>query len=77
MQSRIRKWGNGLWLRLPRRLALEAGLEVGSIVDLTAQSGRLIVRHRRSPGCGLKDLLKAVTSGNVHQFVETGEPAGR
>jgi antitoxin MazE len=77
MQTRIQKWGNSLGLRIPKSLAEDAGVEVGSEVDLSVEAGDLIVRPRRSPRYDLKELLRGVTTQNVHREIETGEPIGR
>jgi antitoxin MazE len=62
MQTKIRKWGNSLGLRIPRSFAVEAQVEEGSTVDLSVRSGR---------------LLKRVTPRNLHGEIATGEPVGR
>ena len=77
MQTKIRKWGNSLGLRIPKSFAEEAGVEAGSDVDLLVEDGELIIRPRRSPSYQLKDLLPAVTSKNVHKEIKTGDPVGR
>ena len=77
MQTKIQKWGNSLGLRIPKSFAEEAGVEAGSEVDLSVEDGDLVARPLRSPRYELKDLLRAVTSKNVHKEVESGEPVGR
>ena len=77
METKIQKWGNSLGLRIPKSFAEEAGVDAGSMVDLSVEDGDLVVRPLRSPRYELKDLLRAVTSKNVHDEVETGEPVGR
>lgn len=77
MQTKIQKWGNSLGLRIPKSFAEQAGVEAGSDVDLSVEDGELVVRPRRHPRYELKDLLRAVTSKNLHREVETGEPVGR
>jgi antitoxin MazE len=44
MQTRIQKWGNSLGLRIPRSIAAEAQVQEGATVDLSVDSGRLVVR---------------------------------
>ncbi len=77
MQTKIQKWGNSLGLRIPKSFAEQAGVEAGSEVDLSVEDGELIVRPRRSPRYGLKELLRSVTPKNVHREIETGGPVGR
>ena len=77
MQTRIRKWGNGLGVRIPKSLAQQLGIEAGCNIDLSVEDGQLIVRPRRSPKYELKQLLQSVTAENVHREIEIGEPVGR
>lgn len=77
MQTRIRKWGNSLGLRIPKSFAEEAGVQAGSEVDLSVEDGLLIVRPARGPRYDLKGLLSGVTPGNIHREVDTGKPVGR
>ena len=77
MQTKVQKWGNSLGLRIPKSFAEQAGVEAGSEVDLSVEDGELIVRPRRVPRYDLKDLLRRVTTKNVHTEVETGKPIGR
>ncbi len=77
MQTKIQKWGNSLGLRIPKSFAQQAGVEVGSEVDLSVEDGQLIVRPMALPRYDLKELLRRVTAKNVHGDVETGRPVGR
>ena len=77
MQTRIQKWGNSLGLRIPRSFAHEAGVGVGSAVDLSMRDGDLVVRPARRRTYRLKDLLRRVTPKNLHAEVDTGQAVGR
>ncbi|NWG16387.1 MAG: AbrB/MazE/SpoVT family DNA-binding domain-containing protein [Chloroflexi bacterium] len=41
MQTRIRKWGNSLALRIPKAFAAEVGLEPDAIVEISVIGGLL------------------------------------
>jgi antitoxin MazE len=77
MQTKIRKWGNSLGLRIPRSFAAEARVKDGSAVDLSVDNGRLLVRPLRSRKYTLPELLKKVTPRNLHREVPTGRATGR
>ena len=77
MHTKIQKWGNSLGLRIPRSFAAEAQVNEGSTVDLSVENGRLLVRPLRTRKYALRDLLKKVTSRNVHREIATGDPVGR
>ena len=77
MLTRVQKWGNSLGLRIPRRFAADAKVEAGSLVDLSLERGGLMLRPARPRKYVLADLLKGMTTRNLHGEVTTGEPRGR
>ena len=77
MLTKIQKWGSSLALRIPRSFAEAAGLEAGSEVDLSVRRGDLILKPSRRRRYRLDDLLRKVTSENIHAEVPTGAPVRR
>ena len=77
MLTKIHKWGSSLGLKIPESLAADAGVEVGSTVEVTVDRGRLIVRLLRHPACRLEDLVAGVTDNNRPDEIPTQEPKGR
>ena len=77
MQTKIQKWGNSLGLRIPKLFAEQAGIRVGSEVDLAVEDDQLIIRPRRRPKYVLSDLLDGVTEDNLHGEVGIGRPVGK
>ena len=43
MQTRIKKWGNSLALRIPKRLANQIGLKPNTPVELSLVEGKLMI----------------------------------
>ncbi len=77
MQTKIQKWGNSLGLRIPRSLAQEAGVGAGSEVDVSIQDGDLVVKPAERRKYRLEELLRKITSKNLHAEVDAGAPVGR
>lgn len=77
MQTKIQRWGNSLGLRIPKSFAAQAAVEAGSIVDLSVEDGRLIVRPVRRRRYTLRSLVAGINRRNIHEPVETDAPAGR
>ncbi len=77
MITRIQKWGNSLGLRIPKNIAQDAGVEVGTTVNLTLKDGQLIVSPARNRSYDLKHLLEKVTPENIHEEIEYGQAVGR
>ena len=76
MQTRVQKWGNSLGVRIPRGLADEVGLGVGTEVSLTAKDGELVLRPSLPSRLRLADLLAGITPENIHASVDTGDAVG-
>jgi len=77
MTTRIQKWGNSLALRIPKPLAIEAGLKNDSAVELSLQEGKLVITPAAEPTVRLDDLLAKVTRKNLYGEVDTGPARGR
>jgi antitoxin MazE len=75
MRSAIAKWGNSLALRLPKSVAADAGFAEGTPVELSAQTGKLIIAPAR-PKYRLAELLAQITPDNRHDEVDWGAPKG-
>jgi len=77
MQTKVQKWGNSLGLRIPRAFAAEARVDEGATVDLSVANGNLLVRPVRARRYVLRQLLKGVTTQNLHGEVAAGDAVGR
>ncbi len=76
METRVKKWGNSLALRIPKPLAVEIGLEDDSPVNLSLMDGKLVITPIVRSELGLETLLAQVTEGNLHREVDTGPAVG-
>ena len=64
MKVKIAKWGNSLALRLPKKLAEEAGLRPDAEVDVTVEDGDIrMKRVRRRPRYTLEDMIAGMKPG--------------
>lgn len=77
MKTTAQKWGNSLAIRVPKRIAEEAGLREKDRVEIEAHEGALVVRPYLRRVYRLDDLLKRMTRKNVHHEIESGGPVGR
>jgi antitoxin MazE len=76
METRIKKWGNSLALRIPAPLAAEVGLADNSPVELSLADGKLVVSLLVQAEYDLQHLLAQITEENLHGEVDTGPAAG-
>lgn len=73
--TQLAKWGNSLGLRLPKAIALEAGVEEGDPVDVSVEAGAIVIRPSR-PAYSLEALVAKITPRNRHGESDWGGPAG-
>jgi antitoxin MazE len=78
VESRVRKWGNSLGIRVPQAIAKDVGLSQDCLISLEVQAGQLIVRPKPEKYT-LEELLARVTPDNIHPQEETdwGKPVGK
>ena len=74
--QKIAKWGNSLAVRIPQKLADQAGLSEGAAVELQASEGKLVVASK-VPEYDIRLLVKRITRKNRHELIEWGSPAGK
>ena len=77
METKVKKWGNSLAVRIPSRLAREVGLTVNSTVELKVEGDKLVIFQVRDKRGELEELLRQITPGNVHEEVDWGEREGK
>ena len=77
METNIQKWGNSLGVRLPKSIALNQSLKVGSRVVVTETKTGIAIEVVKKPRkYTLAELLKGVTKDNLHKETDWGDPIG-
>jgi antitoxin MazE len=69
----IAKWGNSLAFRIPQKVAKEIGLDEGSKVTVSVQSGKMVIARSYS----LEELCAQITPENNPVFNDWGNPIGK
>ena len=77
MQTKIKKWGNSLALRIPKSFALHANLRQDELVDISIDKERIIITPIGEKGYSLDELLAGVSEDNLHGEFDTGAPVGK
>jgi len=77
MQTKIKKWGNSLALRIPKLLALDANLKQNKLVELSIEKNSIIITPIGEKEYSLEKLLKGVSKNNLHGEFNTGAPVGK
>jgi len=77
MQTKIKKWGNSLALRIPKLLALDVNLKQNELVNLSIDKDSIIITPISEKKYSLEKLLKGVSKNNLHGEFDTGAPVGK
>mgnify|MGYP000185425633 CR=1 FL=1 len=73
MQMKVAKWGNSIGIRIPQKVAEQAKIKDGSIVEIEIDNETIKIKKRE---LSLEKLLDAITSENLHKEISTGSPVG-
>lgn len=77
MQTKVKKWGNSLALRIPKSFALNANLRQDELVDISVDKERIIITPIGEKEYSLDNLLAGVSEDNLHGEFDTGAPVGK
>ncbi|MFW6054454.1 MAG: AbrB/MazE/SpoVT family DNA-binding domain-containing protein [Thermodesulfobacteriota bacterium] len=77
MQTKIKKWGNSLALRIPKSFAVNANLRQDELVDISIDKERIIITPISEKEYSLDELLAGVWEDNLHRGFDTGAPVGK
>jgi antitoxin MazE len=77
VRARVQRWGNSLAVRIPKRLADEAGIGAGTAVDVSLDGGAIIARPVVPTRVTLDELLRRLDPAARPPAVAWGAPVGR
>jgi antitoxin MazE len=77
MKTRAQKWGNSLAIRVPKSVAQQVGLKEQDDLEIEVQDGNVVLKPQLQRVYRLEDLVKQITTKNLHGEVDTGTPVGR
>ncbi len=73
VQSKVRKWGNSLGIRLQKPIVEQLRFQDGSDIDIKV-SGKKMIVTLSAPKYSLKSLMEKVNEENIHHETKTGSP---
>ncbi len=76
MRTVLRRWGDSLGVRLPKRLTKDAGFRAGDMVNVGLQGGAVVIRRAR-PMYSLEQLIEGMTQGSAPAEFDSSGPMGR
>lgn len=76
MQTKVKKWGNSLGLRIPSVYVDELKFYDGNVVDIKITKDNLVIKPVKF-NYNLQELLSKITSKNIHEAIDTGTKRGK
>ena len=77
METKIKKWGNSLAVRLPQSIAQRLALKAGSIVEMSEKKKTIVIQSAPKVHKSLKELVAMIRPENLHKNVDWGKPRGK
>jgi antitoxin MazE len=77
MRATVWKCGNNLAICIPKGLANEIELNVGSDVELRFEDGCLKIYPPGAPRHTIEELVAQITPENRHDEIDWGPPVGK
>ena len=74
MLSQVRKWGNSLGVRVPKRIANKLDIKEGSSIDIRANNNQIIITSNTSE---LESLIDRINDQNRHSLIFDDAPVGK
>ena len=76
VQSKVKKWGNSLGIRLPKAVASQLQLADDSEVEIRIKGNKIVITPA-APEYTLKGLVEKVSRKNIHEEIAAGPLAGQ
>lgn len=75
--TRVQKWGNSLAVRLPKEITRDLTIDEGSTVQVEQGANMLTIKLSQAKKAKLSDLIKLITTANLHSEFDWGQPVGK
>jgi antitoxin MazE len=76
MQTKVKRWGNSLALRIPKALADQVSISAESRVEISIVGKQIVIAPFPEPELTLDELLDSITEDNLHEEIDTGPILG-
>ena len=77
MKTTVKKWGNSAAVRIPAAVMQAMHLNLGEVVDVREEAGRIVIEPVRQKAYDLDKLLKGITAKNLHKAFDFDPSQGK
>lgn len=76
-ETKIKKWGNSLALRLPKNITKKLNLNEDTPVDILFNNKDLQIKPRNNKKYSLEELVNKIDNKNIHSESLKDNPIGK
>lgn len=75
--TQLSRWGNSLGIRIPKHIALQAGFDENTCIEMTLEENEIRLRRcEPQKKYTLAELVQGITPENLHDSVDFGNKQG-
>jgi len=76
MESKVKKWGNSLGVRIPKSFSTQAGITEGSSIEINIDGDKITIAPKHKNEYSIDELVSMISEDNVHYEIKTDGPIG-
>ncbi|MDP2891119.1 MAG: AbrB/MazE/SpoVT family DNA-binding domain-containing protein [Bacteroidota bacterium] len=76
METKVKKWGNSLGVRIPKSFSTQAGITEGSSMEISIDGDKITIAPKHKNEYSIDELISLISEDNVHYEIKTDGPIG-
>lgn len=77
METKVKKWGNSLGVRIPKSFSTQAGITEGSSIEMNIDGDKIIIAPKHKNEYSIEEMISMISEDNVHYEIKTDGPVGK
>ena len=76
METKVKKWGNSLGVRIPKSFSTQAGITEGSSIEIKIDGDTITIVPKHKNEYSIDELISLISEDNVHYEIKMDGPIG-
>ena len=76
METKVKKWGNSLGVRIPKSFSTQAGITEGSSIEISIDGDKITLVPKHNNEYSIDELISRISEDNLHYEIKTDGPVG-
>lgn len=80
METKVKKRGNSLGVRIPKSFSTQAGITEGSSIEMNMEGDKIIIAPKHKNEYSIEEMISMISmisEDNVHYKIKTDGPVGK